>query len=244
VLNHLLGFLRLCGQALRLFRAAGYRTSSYSVCHSSLESLGNANNRSVAQSSLGLLDTVVSRHAAVLDLLSSQVRHSQLEDPEDVLEQRCDEQTKVFGDGPHLTGRGCVAALLPCSTGKVPEVHGRVVCDEEGLAVHLLVAQGSNLSLLFTLVRRQESRCGQVVGVCDVGGLSEVEEVGVVTKLELGLTLVVCSEHRRKKSLVADTKDSRGTESAGEEARVGSGTVVFENRLFGKGLQQRLVLAE
>jgi hypothetical protein len=73
--------------------------------------------------------------------------------------------------------------------------------------------------------------------MCDIGGLGEVEEVGVVAKLELGLTLVVCSEHRGKESLVVDTKDTRGTESAGEETRVGSGTVVFENSLLCQGLR-------
>jgi hypothetical protein len=157
--THLLSLLGLRAQALCLLRAAGYRSSSYSVCNSSLESLSDAHDWSVTQSSLGLFNAVVSCHAAVLDLLSGQVRHSQLENPEDVLEQGCDEQAKVLGNRPHLAGRGCVAALLPCSTGEVPEVHGRVVCDEEGLAIHLLVAQWGNLSLLFALIRRNESCC-------------------------------------------------------------------------------------
>ena len=238
---HLLSLLRLCAQALCLFRATGYRSSSDSICHSSLESLGDAHHRSVAQSSLGLFDAVVSRHAAVLDLLSGEIWHSQLEDPENVLEQRCNEQAKVLRDGPHLSGRGCVTAFLPSSTSEVPEIHGRVVCDKEGLAIHLLVGQWSNLSLLFTLVCRQESCCCQVMGMCDIGGLSKIEEVGVVAKLELGLALVVCSKHRGKQSLVADAEDTRGTESAGEETRVGSGAVVIEYRLFGEGLQCTLV---
>lgn len=72
--------------------------------------------------------------------------------------------------------------------------------------------------------------------MCDIGGLGEVEEIGVVAKLELGLALVVCTKQRREKSLIIDTKDSRGTKSAGEETRIGSGTVVFKNNLFCQGL--------
>jgi len=75
------------------------------------------------------------------------------------------------------------------------------------------------------------------MGMCDVGGLGEVEQVGVVAELELGLTLVVSSKQRGKKRLVVDTEDSRGTKSAGEETRVGCGSVIVKDRLFGKGLQ-------
>ena len=73
--------------------------------------------------------------------------------------------------------------------------------------------------------------------MCDIGGLGEVEEIGVVAKLEFGLALVVCSKQRREKSLIIDTKDARGTESAGEETRVGYGAVVLKNNLFCQGLQ-------
>jgi hypothetical protein len=72
--------------------------------------------------------------------------------------------------------------------------------------------------------------------MCDIGGLGEIEEVGVVAELELGLTLVVCSKQRGKESLIIDTEDSGRTESAGEETRVGSGTIVFKNNLFCQGL--------
>jgi hypothetical protein len=75
------------------------------------------------------------------------------------------------------------------------------------------------------------------MGMCDIGGLGKVKEVGIVAKLKLGLTLVVCSKQRGKESLVVDTEDSRGTESAGEETRVGSGTVAFKNSLFCQGLR-------
>lgn len=67
---------------------------------------------------------------------------------------------------------------------------------------------------------RQKSCCCQMVCMGDVGGLGEVEKVGVVAELELGLALVVCSKQRRQKGLVADTKDARWTERAGEETRV------------------------
>lgn len=233
---YLLGLLRLRTQALRLLGATGYHSSSYTVCHASLKTLGNADNWSVTQSSLGLLNAVVSGHTAELDLLSGQVGDTQLENPEDPLEQSCNEESKVLVDGPDLVGCCGIAQVSPCSAGKVPEVHGRVVCNEESFAIHLLVVQRRDLTLLFTLSSGQESSCSQVVGMSDVGRLGEIKQVDVLTKLELGLTLVVWRKHRRKESLVTNTEDARGAEGACEEAGVGSRAVVLEDGLLGEGL--------
>lgn len=205
---YLLVFLALGVEALQFFRTAGYRASPHAVGHTPLQSIHDTNDRSVTQSSLGLLNAVISCHAAELNLLSGQVGHSQAEDEEDPLEKCGYEQAKVLVDGPDLTGLGVVSQLSPCSAREVPEVHGRVVCDEESLAIHLFVVQWGDLALFFTVGGGEQSSCGKVMSMSDVCGFGEIEEIGVLAELELGLALVVWCKHGRKKGLVADAEDA------------------------------------
>ena len=63
----------------------------------------------------------------------------------------------------------------------------------------------------------KERDSGEYVTVCDVLDVGEVEEVGVLADLELGLSFAVCAYHLREQLYVAFAEDTSGTDGAGQE---------------------------
>jgi hypothetical protein len=75
------------------------------------------------------------------------------------------------------------------------------------------------------------------MGVGDVGGVGEVEEVVVVADLEVGPLVAVDLDHVLDGHAVAFAKDGGGPDGAGEEL-IGRLTVGFEDEFFGFGLER------
>jgi len=115
---------------------------------------------------------------------------------------------------PHAAQRCSVARLVPYRTRKVPEVYRLSVGDEEGFAVDTLVVE-RNAGEAFVGMEERDS--SEHVAVCDILDVGEVEQVGVLADLELGLSFAVCAYHLREQLYVAFAEDTSGTDGAGQE---------------------------
>lgn len=94
-------------------------------------------------------------------------------------------------------------AGLPYHARKVPEVHGAVVGDKEGLAVYALVVERLRAEL-----GRGEQRTGaQEVPVGDVLDVGEVEQVVIVAELEARAGGVIDVDHTGHQLDVAGAED-------------------------------------
>lgn len=95
----------------------------------------------VAQNSLGLGDVVVAGHGAIDYALAGEGRGAAEDVRKDLAEVAKGDAERAV-EGPDLLGALVAAGGAPDGAGKVPEVDGGVVCNEEGLAVHALVVEG------------------------------------------------------------------------------------------------------
>lgn len=157
--------------------------------------------------------------------------------PKHPLEQPPHGERKVLVQPPDLAQGSPIAALVPDGAGKVPEVHGLAVRDEEGLAVDALRVEGHGGR---HAGGGEQGLDGEQVREGDVLDVREVEEVGVVPHLELGLALLVRADHGREQLDVALAEDARGADRAREEG--GGRAVRGEDGLLGVGFGRRVVL--
>lgn len=102
---------------------------------------------------------------------------------------------------------------VPYKPAKVPEVHGRTICDEEGLAINAFVVEGDGVGG----VCEEEGAGGEEVGMGDVLDVGEVEEVVVLSNLPAGLAGTVDIDDMVLGLDVALANDTRRTESGGQE---------------------------
>lgn len=124
-----------------------------------------------------------------------------------------------------------MAGGVPDGAGKVPEVDGLVICDEEGLAVDALVVEGDSGGG----GGDEEELGGEEVRVGDVANVGEVEEVLVVADLDVVLAALVDVEDACEGLDVALTKDTGGADGASEELGVIL-AIRLEDELFSSSL--------
>jgi hypothetical protein len=128
---------------------------------------------------------------------------------------------------PGALGSRPVARGVVDGAGKVPEVDGAVVGDDEGLAVDLLVVEGRGGGP----GGGDEAVGGEEVGMGDVADVGEVEEVGVVADLDLVLSGLVGLMEAGECLGIALAKDTSGADGGCKEA-VGLLSVGVEDDLF------------
>ena len=164
------------------------------------------------------------------------------DDPEEHLAQKAQHDTDVPRQNPHVLSAVRATGSVPHGPAKVPKVHGRVVGDDEGLAVDALVVEGRDLQL----GSLQKGDGGQQVAVRHVLDVGEVKEVVVVADLNRGLAVLVELDEVVQRHGVAFAHDARGTDGAGEQVGGGGGAVGLEDELFSGGLEKcgRLVSGE
>lgn len=181
----------------------------------------------VAEDTLGLGDVVVTGHAGEDDALAGK-GGILADDVEEDLAAEAKSDAEVAGHSPPGAGTALVAGGTPDSAGKVPKVDGGVVGDEEGLAVDALVIQrhggrgGGD----------EEGLSSQEVRVGDVAHVGEVEQVGVVAHLNVGLAAMINGDETRERLHVALAKDACGADGGGEEFWGGFLAVGFEDEVF------------
>lgn len=107
-----------------------------------------------------------------------------------------------------------------------------VIGDEERLAVHSF-AVGRYVRLRATF---DQCRGGKMMGVSYVGVFGEVEQIVVVAKLDFRLTLAICLDDAGENPRVAYSKNTRGTDGAGEEVGMAGGSVLREDMSLCNGL--------
>lgn len=185
----------------------------------------------VAKHRLGLCDVVVASHAG--DGSTQLGKGSRLlDDAEEDLRGHAEEGTHFAAEFPDAFGTLLVAGSAPHRTGKVPKVHGGVVCDEEDFAVDTLVVEGLRGS-----AESGEQAVGrEQVGVGNVADVGKVEEVVVVANLDVGLAALVGAQQAREVLDVAFAKDAGGTERCCEQL-VGVGAVGLDDELFSGSLE-------
>lgn len=111
--------------------------------HATIDALLQRPDRLVAQSTFGLVDVVVAGHAAHNDRLASECGCLS-ENVGENLTDIADGDADLTVETPIALCTLIIAGGTPDSTGKVPEVHRCVVCDEESLAVDTLVIKGDS----------------------------------------------------------------------------------------------------
>jgi len=117
------------------------------------------------------------------------------------------------------------AARLPHHASEIPEIHRRIIGDEESLAVDALVVQGLDVQLR----GRGEGARREQVAVGHVLDVGEIEQVLVVAELEPGLAVAVHVDHGRDQLHVAGAEDGGRTDGDGEEFGGCGGSVCGEN---------------
>lgn len=103
---------------------------------------------------------------------------------------------------------------MPHFARKIPKVHRLPIGNEEGFAVNTLDVQGDG-GQDFVGMEQSENREDVTVG--DVFDIGEVEQVCVITDLELGLSLAARSDHLGKQLNITLAEDACRTDGAGEE---------------------------
>lgn len=186
--------------------------------------------RLVPQHALRLGDVVVAGHGAHDDGLAGEGRLL-ADDVEEDLAAEAQDETQLAAQRPVAGGAFFVAGGSPHGAGEVPEVHGRVVGDEEGFAVYALVVQGLGCC---AGCGEQELRCEEVA-VRDVADVREVEEVGVVAHLDVGLAVAVGSQETGQSLHVAFAEDACWADGGCEEL-VGVLAVGVEDEFLSGGL--------
>lgn len=177
-------------------------------CYRPLNPLLYGDDWFVPQPGLGLGDVIVSRHAAVPDFSSGQLWFL-ADQPHDPFRNVSNGQHQILGKFPHVLETLVRSGDLPDHAGEIPEVDGRVVGDEEGLAVDLLVVQwGSGEG-----GRVDQGAGKEAVSVGHVFNVGEVEEILVGTQLEAGLVVLEDIEQ------VRDQLNVGGAENGGRSNR-------------------------
>ena len=120
---------------------------------------------------------------------------------------------------------------MPDSAGKVPEVDGGVVCNEESLAVDALVIEGNGRG---SGGSKEELR-SEEMGVGDVADVGKVEEVLVGANLDRVLAALVGVEDTGESLDVALAEDTSWANRGCEELRVVL-AIGLENNFLGLGL--------
>lgn len=186
--------------------------------------------RLVLEHLLRLGNIVVPRHGGKDGPLLGQ-RRLLLQHAHDNLGHDAQRNRPLARNGPHALGAGLVAGSTPHGARKVPKVHGRVVGDEEDLAVDALHVERAGARRR----RGQQHPRRQKVGVRHVADIGKVENVGVVAQLELALAGAVGAQQAGERLHVALAKDAGGAERGGEEVG-GLDAVGLDDEFFGGSL--------
>lgn len=198
--------------------------------HASINALLHRPEGLVAKDRLGFCDVIVARHSRDG---SAQLREGRflLDDAEEDLGRHAEEGAHFAAELPDALGAGLVASSAPHGAGKVPEVYGGVVCDEEDLAVDSLVVE----RLCRGAQRGEQAVRSEQVGVRDVADICKVEEVVVVANLDIRLAAFVGAQKAGEVLDIAFAKDAGGADGRGQEL-VGVSAVSLNDELFSSSL--------